>query len=227
MQAWRFALVVLVFACVRLTGAGVPPMVEGGPIELWNGRDFLGWSHILADSTVSRDAVWSIQDGAIVCMGSPVGVLYTEKVFTNFRLVVEYRWAPGTAPGNSGIMSRLTVSDLAIPRCVEVQLKHGSAGDLFGVHGLHVGGDAARAMARTSSTAGQVTGVKRITDAERPAGAWNRVEILAERGDYRVWINGTVVNEASDVEVSAGPIGLQSEGGEIHFRRVTVTPLPD
>jgi len=52
------------------------------------------------------------------------------------------------------------------------------------------------------------------------------VEILAQGPKYTVWINGRKVNEAEGVDVVAGPVGLQSEGGEIHFRRVTLTPLP-
>jgi hypothetical protein len=39
-------------------------------------------------------------------------------------------------------------------------------------------------------------------------------------------VNGEKVNEATDCDVLAGAIGLQSEGGEIHFRSIHVTPLP-
>jgi hypothetical protein len=39
-----------------------------------------------------------------------------------------------------------------------------------------------------------------------------------------VKINGQLVNEVTGVEVKAGPIGLQSEGGEVHFRNVMLTP---
>jgi hypothetical protein len=38
-------------------------------------------------------------------------------------------------------------------------------------------------------------------------------------------MNGEKINEVAGVEVADGPVGLQSEGGEIHFRRVTITPL--
>jgi len=40
-------------------------------------------------------------------------------------------------------------------------------------------------------------------------------------------MNGRQINHVTGIEVLAGPLGLQSEGGEIHFRRVTLTPLPD
>jgi hypothetical protein len=40
-------------------------------------------------------------------------------------------------------------------------------------------------------------------------------------------MNGQQINQVIGVEVIAGPLGLQSEGGEIHFRRATLTPLVD
>jgi hypothetical protein len=38
-------------------------------------------------------------------------------------------------------------------------------------------------------------------------------------------VNGKKVNEARAATVLPGRIGLQSEGGEIHFRRVELVPL--
>jgi hypothetical protein len=64
-----------------------------------------------------------------------------------------------------------------------------------------------------------------MLDAENPPGEWNRVEILAQGARYQVWINGKLVNDANGVEVASGPVGVQSEGGIIQFRRITLTPL--
>jgi hypothetical protein len=36
-------------------------------------------------------------------------------------------------------------------------------------------------------------------------------------------VNGELVNQASGLDVLKGPIGLQSEGAEIHFRNIEVT----
>ena len=47
----------------------------------------------------------------------------------------------------------------------------------------------------------------------------------SREGNLQVKVNGRVVNEATDCEVVAGPIGLQSEGGKIHFRKVRLVPL--
>ncbi|MBI5692119.1 MAG: DUF1080 domain-containing protein [Verrucomicrobia bacterium] len=193
-------------------------------VALFNGKDLAGWTHVLADATVKRDQVWSVRDGTIVCTGTPIGVLYTEKNYTSFRLAVEYRWAPGAKPGNSGIMSRITSGTGALPRTVEVQLQHGNAGDVIGLQGFPIAsGGQARWFERDSKVAGKITGVKKAVAAEKAPGEWNQVEIEARGDRYTVRINGQLVNEVTGVEIKAGPIGLQSEGGEVHFRRVRLT----
>ena len=64
-----------------------------------------------------------------------------------------------------------------------------------------------------------------MAGAEKTPGEWNKVDITVDGPSLAVRMNGTLVNEASGAEVSAGPVGLQSEGGEIHFRNVRITPL--
>jgi hypothetical protein len=185
-----------------------------------------GWKHVSADASVPLAAVWSVQDGVIVCKGEPIGFLYTDKTFANFRLLVEYRWPPGQKPGNSGIFSRITEPMGALPRCVEIQLMHGNAGDVLGLQGRSVQADQPRFFAvKNHKLAGDIAGVKKSDDREKSPGEWNRVEFLVQDGNYTVWMNGEKINEVAGVEVVDGPVGLQSEGGEIHFRRVTLTPL--
>jgi hypothetical protein len=140
---------------------------------------------------------------------------------------VEYRWAPGQEPGNSGIFSRIEAPVKPLPRAVEVQLRHGSAGDVLGLQGKPVFMDQHRTFSvKGHAVAGDIAGVRKITDAENPPGKWNLVEILANEGDYLVTVNGVVVNHAQGVHLSSGPVGVQSEGGEIHFRVINLVPLP-
>jgi hypothetical protein len=73
--------------------------------------------------------------------------------------------------------------------------------------------------------AGDIAGVKKLADLEKPAGEWNHIEILAEGAHYKVWVNGQLANEVDGVEILAGPVGLQSEENAVQFRRVRVTPL--
>ena len=202
-----------------------PP--AGVEIKLFNGRDLSGWEAFSSDPAVKMEQVWSVKDGVIVCKGEPMGYLHTVAQFKNYRLSVDYRWAPGQKPGNSGIFGRINGEPKPLPRCLETQLKHESAGDLMTFHGMKLSGNAERfKQTPNSKIGGNISAVKRMVGSENPAGEWNRVEIVVNGGDVTVSINGQKVNEAKDFEVVAGFIGLQSEGGEVQFRNVVVTPLP-
>jgi hypothetical protein len=195
-------------------------------IELFNGKDLAGWQQVLAEPNVPMSQVWSVEKGVLVCQGKPLGFLYRGPEVTNFRLVMEYRWPPGSEPGNSGIFSRLGEPLKALPRTVECQLKHGDAGDVMGLQGKPIAGGQPRFFeVKGHAVAGDITGVRKMLDAEKPPGEWNRVEILAQGPRYQVWINSKLVNDVDGVEVTSGPIGVQSEGGVIQFRRVTLTPM--
>ncbi len=227
MQPSISPLATTLLATLLLAACSSPTQRAAGPIDLFNGRDLANWRHVLADPAVPRDQVWSVQDGMIRCLGTPLGYLHTPDHYTNFRLLVEYRWAPGTQPGNSGLFSRVHGPTRALPRCAEVQLMHGNAGDVLTLHGMRLHPDQPRYFhVANHEVAGDIDGVKKTANAELAPGEWNRVEVLAEGGSYRVWLNGQLVNEVQGVDIVPGPIGLQSEGGQIDFRRVTLTPLP-
>ena len=68
-------------------------------------------------------------------------------------------------------------------------------------------------------------GVGKIKAAEKEPGEWNSYRILFRNGKLQLTINGEKINEATGCDVTAGKIGLQSEGAEIHFRRVRLIPL--
>jgi hypothetical protein len=220
----------LVFVFVA-SGLVLPASAEG-PIRLFNGTDLAGWQAFLVKPGVTKEHVWSVKDGLLVCKGEPLGFLRTERTFTSFRLVVEWRWAPGTVVTqdrvpNSGVLMRINSEPKGIPRAIEAQLRSGNAGDLYGFWGMRLEGDAARSLSRLADPAlGDMSGVTRLADLERPVGEWNRYEIILDGERLTVRVNGTKANEARVADVLAGPIGLQSEGGEIHFRTVEITPLP-
>jgi hypothetical protein len=211
-----------------LLGCDSPPQgAARETIELFNGRDLAGWKHVLADPNVLPDEVWTVRDGVIVCQGNPIGFLHSDRAFLDFRLTLDYRWAPGSKPGNSGVFSRVNGPLRALPRCAEVQLMHGNAGDVITLQGMRLATNQPRYFhVAKHELAGDIDGVRKLRDCERAPGRWNRVEIVAQGSLYTVRVNGRLVNEAMGVEAITGPIGLQSEGGEIHFRRVQLTVLP-
>lgn len=200
---------------------------SGSSIELFNGKNLAGWTFVSGNPQARAESTWRVEDGILMCTGDPVGFLQSDRQFTNFRMVVEYRWAPGQKPGNSGIFSRINGAPRALPRCVEVQLQHGNAGDVLGLQGMGMAAGQDRFFeVKAHPLAGDIRGVKKTVGAEKKPGQWNRVEILAQGSSYTVWVNGQQVNSATGVEFVSGPVGLQSEGGAIHFRRATITPLP-
>ncbi len=196
-------------------------------IALFNGKDLTGWTYYLVDPDVKMADVWSVRDGLIICKGEPMGYIATKGKYTNFKLVVEWRWAPGKKAGNSGVLMRITGEPKALPKCTEAQLQSGKAGDIYGFHGFNVKGDAARAKTGQNEMIGKLSGVSKIKGNENEPGQWNKYEITLKGGNLTLLINGEKVNEATGLDIVSGNIGLQSEGGEVHFRTVQLTPLAD
>ncbi|WCJ59183.1 DUF1080 domain-containing protein [Fontisphaera persica] len=221
----------LAVSCASSSGGRSQPAASAGgtaqpAMALFNGRNLSGWKAVSADPKVPMEKVWRVQDGIIICSGEPMGYLHTKQVFTDYRLELEYRWAPGKTPGNSGLFGRINGAPRALPRCIETQLRHGNAGDLYGFHGMKINGPADRfRFVPNHQLGGDLRGVTRMAGNEKPAGEWNHVVVLAQGPRVQVWMNGQLVNEATDVEVVPGPVGLQSEGGEIHFRNIHLMRL--
>jgi hypothetical protein len=70
-----------------------------------------------------------------------------------------------------------------------------------------------------------VKGFRGKNDIEKPVGEWNRMECIAEGDKISIILNGTLVSQAQNVKPSKGRIQIQSEGAEIFYRRIDLTPL--
>ena len=66
---------------------------------------------------------------------------------------------------------------------------------------------------------------KKTKDAEKPNGEWNTIEVVCDGDKITNIVNGVVVNEGSMASVTKGKIVLQSEGAEVFYRKVELTPL--
>jgi len=202
------------------------PAFAAETIPLFNGTDLDDWHVYLAEHGVTKGDVFTVEDGLLICRGEPLGYLYTDQDFESFKLVVEWRWAPGKKAGNNGVLMRINGQPQPLPKCIEAQLQSGSAGDLYGFHGMSMDGDTTRNVdSKGSAFTGPIKGVKKMSGNENPVGEWNRYEIVLDGGDLKVSVNGKQVNAATDCDVLAGPVGVQSEGGEVHFRKIELTPL--
>ena len=70
-----------------------------------------------------------------------------------------------------------------------------------------------------------VLGFRGTVNVERPAGEWNRSEVICQGDRMTNKLNGKVMTEAYGLSRSAGKIQIQSEGAEILIRKVELQPL--
>lgn len=184
--------------------------------------DGAGELELVSIPGVDPASVWSRgADGVIQVSGKPAGYIATRAAYTNYRMHVEWRW-PGK-PGNAGVLLHVASGpkDGAWPLSLQVQTKHGFAGDILPMAGA--------AFAEPLTTApGAYPAIKGHTalDSERPAGDWNSADILARDGVIEVNVNGVPQNRVSAVRPGAGRIGFQLEGVPYELRNITITPLP-
>jgi hypothetical protein len=161
--------------------------------------------------------VFSVKDGVMICKGNPIGYIRTEKDYKSFVLKLEWRWSPETKKtGNSGCLVRVQSPDKVWPKSVEAQLQHENAGDFWNIEEFQMKTEASRLNGRNT---------KKTHGAERPVGEWNEYEIIADGPNVILKVNGEELNRAWEVAESPGKIALQSEGCEIHFRNVRLSPL--
>jgi hypothetical protein len=188
------------------------------PQALFNSKSLDGWTFDVIDPAVKPEAIWSVADGLLICKGRPPGVVRTEKEFSNYELTVEWRWAPGKKPGNCGVLVHASKprKKFIWPQSLEVQLASGDAGDFWMI------GEKVNVANQTAQ--GQ-RWLKRGESAEKPPGEWNTMKIVCKNDTITVWVNGTLMNEGTGLTATKGAICLQSEGAEIHFRKVELTPL--
>jgi hypothetical protein len=192
----------------------------GKKTVLWNGRNFAGWTRVVADPAAEVNDVWRVRNGNLYCTGKPNGYIRTTASYSDYHLHVEWRW-PET-PTNSGVLLHAGGVDKVWPVCIECQLKAGSAGDLVLMNGA---GIAVGGVDRTNSAKQFVVIEKRLPTSEVPAGQWNSYDIYCKGDTIRCLVNELVQNEGTAASATSGWICLQSEGGPIEFRNIYLQPV--
>jgi len=209
------ALLVLV-GCQGVTG----PITPSKKVSLFNGKDLSGWKLVVSDPNVDTRRVWSVKDGAVRCEGKPTGYMRTLKAYHNYRLHIEWRW-PGT-PTNSGVLVHTSGPDKVWPRCIECQLQAGSAGDFVLIGGTGITIQGAR---KQDVSKAYVILPKRQPGSEVTPGQWNTYDIVCYKDTIQCSVNKVLQNEGTRATDTAGWICLQSEGGPVEFRNITLEPV--
>jgi hypothetical protein len=187
---------------------------ENENIQLFNGKDLSNWVFFLKDQAVDPATVFSVQNGVIHISGNPFGYMRTKESYSDYKLHVEWRW-PAEAT-NSGVFVHGQEPDAIWLKCIECQLKAGSAGDFVCMNGADIN-------ERTNKAS---MSVKKMADSsEKPAGEWNIMEVTCSGNTIEVIVNGVLQNKGTNLNVTKGSVCLQSEGKDIEFRNVFLTNL--
>lgn len=210
---------------------------KGKWVKLFDGKTFTNW-HVYNKAGQPITDKWSIQDGVMTFAGKAKGEkhgddLITDKEYENFELELEWKASEGA---NSGIFygvfedKKYSVPYLTAP---EIQVldneRHPDA--KAGKDGNHKAGSLYDMIPSASVT--------------KPAGVWNTVKIIKNKGEVSIYQNGTLsVKYKSEGpewdemvskskfkgwegfgKYSKGKIGLQDHGNAVSFKNIRIREL--
>lgn len=191
-------------------------------IELFNGEDLDNWTVFVSDDTPADSVFW-VADGVINVSGIPHAYIRSNEVFENYELHLEWRWVE--EPKNSGVLLHVTGENMIWPNCIEAQLMAGKAGD-FVLIGKGAGITVRDSVSLITSEENRFAVItKFLESSEKEAGEWNEYDITVNNGKIKLIVNGSVQNKCIDATKAKGNIALQSEGGPIQFRNITLRLL--
>lgn len=223
------SLGLLFVLAAALDAPAAPPAANAAdtaPIRLFDGKSLNGWTvHIRhadkSDPSADPKRVFQVEDGLIHVSGEEFGCLTTEQEYADYKVSLEFKWGEKRWPPrenavrDSGILVHVVGPMKVWPRSIECQIQEHDCGDFYLVDGATIGIDG-KIEKRYK---------KKSEDAEKPRGEWNTIEVVCEGGAVTNIVNGKVVNKGTDASVRRGKILLQSEGAEVYFRNVVLTPL--
>jgi hypothetical protein len=196
------------FICIlfgRLAGHAQNAITPDGARELFNGKDFSGWTFYLR-SNAPPEKTWSITNGMVHCTGRPAGYMRTEQTYQDFKVTVEWRFPKtATKPVNTGVL--VFMPDRAPdaspkqvwPHCVECQGMHDHMGDFW----LQGGTRCMEAVNMGKN------GIKMLEPSnESPVGEWTTFSCICRTNTVEIVVNGKSMNKITGVDVSAGYIGI-------------------
>jgi hypothetical protein len=192
-------------------GQDVTEWSETGFVDLFDGRDLTGWR---------TTGNWVVEDG-VVTLRPREGeegwqrydaYLTTERTYRDFVLEVEFRFEP---EGNSGVFLRVGDIEDHVASGLEVQI--------LDTHHLERPGN--------HDCGGIICATAPFTNAVRPAGEWNRYQIVMVGSRLVAFLNGELI-QALDLARSAmkdrpmaGYISFQDEARVVSYRRIRIKEL--
>ena len=190
---------------------------------------------------------------AIRISGQVMGILVTDNEYQNYHLKLEFRWGNKkyppreNEPRDSGVLYNSLGPEGAWygvwMKSIECQVNEKEVGDMYAVDSVFVDIPAVKdstgeyhyqegADIVTFSPALQHCA--KDIDYEKPLGQWNTLEVYTVNGQSIHVINGKVnlrirearyLQDGKEVVLERGKIQLQSEGSEVYYRNITLTPI--
>lgn len=202
-----------------------------------------GWVELGPDDFIKVncfDDTWTWQDDILHCTGTPIGVIRTREVYTNFELVVQ--WKHLKHAGNSGVFAWVPIDALDdlepdnLPGYgIEIQmLDHGYAeqykqrtgnkGEWFSTNGdiFAVGDSELNPFPPLSPNGSRSFPRKNLSKGHEH---WNHYYVRAINGEIRLWVNGEEVSGGNNAEPASGHLCLESEGSPILFKNIRLRVL--
>ncbi len=198
------------------------------------------------------------EDGekALRISGEQFGGISTKDIFENYHLQLQFKWGKlkyhprEKAKMDSGVLYHANGEHGADwgfwMQSQEFQLQEGDCGDYWGCAGAMFDIPAKKLGEKDwiYDPTGEILTFQdatsvgrhciRKTDAEKPYGQWNTIDLYCFSGTAVHVVNGKVVmvlynssrKGASDMELlTAGKIQLQSEGSEVFYRNIRFLPI--
>jgi hypothetical protein len=193
--------------------------------------------------TVNGDPdTWVWKDGVAHCKGTPVGVCRTQKQYTNFELVCQWRhlksggnsgvfaWCPESAltdlpPGKlPGAGIEVQVLDIGFKENFEKNNPDRKA-DWFTTHGdvFAVGASKMTPFPPTSPNGSRSFPRKELS---KRTPEWNHYYVRGVNGEIRLWVNGEEVSGGANCQPASGYLCLESEGAPVEFQNIRIRELP-
>lgn len=243
----KFTLLLAAVLCVATAAAKKPALPEivqnhkerstftaldnkkNKAVALFNGKNFDGFYtfHRTYGRDNDQEKSMNVADGLIHLDGPDFGYFCTNGSYRNYYLRVVFRWGEAKyaprleAPRDSGILYHFAqgTEDKVWPTSVECQIQENDCGDYFFVSGTS--GDSPNRPAGEDRR----KRVIRTANFENPGQQWNTVEVICLDDRSEHYVNGHLVNQATNLSVTEGRILFQLEGAEVFYQTIELLQL--
>jgi hypothetical protein len=202
-------------------------------IRLFDGKTLNGWHGFNKTGEIKN---WTIEDGAMVCLGAAKGDtggdIVSEKEYENFELSWEWKITKG---GNSGVMYHVVESP-------KYKAPYETGPEYQMIDDIGYPGKLEEWQKTGADYAMNVTNDKKKL---KPVGEWNTSKIVFNSGHVEHWLNGEKVvefeawNDAWKKEKNVGKwkdftdygvakkgrIALQDHGHKAYFKNIMIREL--